>query len=219
VQKISLLAVGIALLCYSAVSPRTLPTVEYNEKFYENIRLVSLMMIAPSLTFLMVFDPRENDINKEVGAFYLSFTIGYGLIFFLEIIFTTVIRLGVFSWFEPDVFQLTPQVPSLVLPWVLRENRYRPKRITLFAADFATTCVACPIIEEYVKLKILQWSARLPRYVLLSGRMVHPLFRSSSHLVVLCKEISNGRRKSRPRTRKRSACELKQYLAILVTLR
>lgn len=53
----------------------------------------------------------------------------------------------------------------LVLPWVLRENRYRPKRITLFAADFGTSCIACPIIEEYIKLRILQWSVKLPRYV------------------------------------------------------
>lgn len=127
------------------------------------------MMIAPILSFLLVFDPKENDINKDVNAFYIAFTVGYGVTFLLQILFTTAIRLGVFSWLEPDVFQLTPQVPSLVLPWVLRENRYRPKRITLFAADFATSCVACPIIEEYVKLKILQWSARLPRFVLVSG--------------------------------------------------
>ena len=123
------------------------------------------MMIAPLLTFLMVFDPKENDINKSVNAFYMAFTVGYGVTFLLQLVFTTAIRLGVFSWFEPDIFQLTPQVPTLVLPWVLRENRYRPKRITLFAADFATSCVASPIIEEYIKLKIVQWSVRLPRYV------------------------------------------------------
>ena len=145
------------------MSPRTLPPLEYNEKFYENVKIVSLMMIAPLLTFILVFDPKENDINNAVNTFYISFTIGYGLTFLLQLVFTTAIRLGVFSWLEPDVFQLTPQVPVLVLPWVLRENRYRPKRITLFAADFATSCVAGPIIEEYVKLKILQWSVRLPR--------------------------------------------------------
>jgi len=161
----SVLAIGVALLCYSAVSPRTLPTDEYNEKFVGNIKIVSLMMIAPIFSFLLVFDPKENDINNEINAFYIAFSVGYGLTFLLQLVFTTAIRLGVFAWLEPDVFQLTPQVPSVVLPWVLRENRYRPKRITLFAADFATSCVAGPIIEEYVKLKILQWTARLPRYV------------------------------------------------------
>lgn len=158
-----MVAIGLTLLCYTAVSPRTLPTVEYNEKFYENVKNVSLMMVAPILNFLLVFDPKENNINNAVNANYLAFTVGYGLTFLMQLIFTTFIRLSVFSWLEPDVFHLTPQVPMLVLPWVLRENSYRPKRITLFAADFTTSCVAGPIIEEFVKLKILQWSVRLPR--------------------------------------------------------
>ena len=100
-----------------------------------------------------------------MNAFYEAVTIGYGLAFVLQVVFTTFIRLVVFWWFEPDVFKLTPQVPALVLPWVLRENRYRTKRITLFAADYATSCVAGPVIEEYVKLKILQWSSQLSRFV------------------------------------------------------
>ena len=88
---------------------------------------------------------------------------GYILSFVLEIVATTFLRLLVFSFSEPDIFQLTPEVPSFVLPWVLRENKYRPKRITLFAADFVTSCVASPIIEEYIKLKVVEWSIRLPR--------------------------------------------------------
>lgn len=81
----------------------------------------------------------------------------------LEIILTTAIRLGVFAFWEPNIFKLSPKVPRLVLPWVVRENKYKPKRITLFAADFLSSCVAGPIVEEYVKLKILQLSVRLPR--------------------------------------------------------
>lgn len=83
--------------------------------------------------------------------------------FMLEVVWTTVLRLGVFLIWEPAIFKLTPAVPTIVLPWVLRENKYRPKRITLFAADFVTSCVAAPIIEEYIKLKIVQLSGRLPR--------------------------------------------------------
>jgi hypothetical protein len=93
----------------------------------------------------------------------VSFTLGYTLAFVLEIIVTTALRLGVFMIWEPAIFSLTPKVPSIILPWVLREKQYRPKRITLFAADFATSCVASPIIEEYLKLKIVQWTASLPR--------------------------------------------------------
>jgi hypothetical protein len=203
---LSVFGIVIALLCYSAVSPRTLPAIEYNEKFYENLKIVSLMMIAPLLTFLMVFDPKENDINKAVNAFYMAFTLGYGVTFLLQIVLTTVIRLGIFSWFEPDIFQLTPEVPTLVLPWVLRENRYRPKRITLFAADFATSCVASPIIEEYIKLKIVQWSVRLPRCVSKHGRNCGLLHRS---YLIYCSclhytETLNGPKRHRRKTKRRS---------------
>lgn len=113
--------------------------------------------------FLSVFDAKENDVNELVSTFYTSFTVGYVLSFLLEIMFTTIIRLGVFLIWEPAIFSLAPTVPVIVLPWTLREHRYRPKRITLFAADFATSCVAAPVIEEFIKLKILQLSIKLPR--------------------------------------------------------
>lgn len=90
---------------------------------------------------------------------------GYILAFVSEIIVTTLLRLGVFLLWEPAIFSLTPEVPTIILPWVLREKQYRPKRITLFACDFGASCIASPIIEEYLKLKIVQWTAFLPRYV------------------------------------------------------
>lgn len=74
-----------------------------------------------------------------------------------------MIRLAVFCIWEPFIFSLTPTVPLIVLPWTLRDHKYRPKRITLFAADFTTTCIAAPIIEEYIKLKVMQLSTNLPR--------------------------------------------------------
>jgi hypothetical protein len=57
-----------------------------------------------------------------------------------------------------------PSMPPLfVLPWVLREYKYRPKRITLLVADIVTSCVACPIIEEFIKLRLLQWTMPLSK--------------------------------------------------------
>ena len=91
---------------------------------------------------------------------------GYILAFVSEIVVTTLLRLGVFLLWEPAIFSLTPDVPTIILPWVLREKQYRPKRITLFACDFGASCIASPVIEEYLKLKIVQWTAFLPRYVL-----------------------------------------------------
>ena len=162
-QKGTFILLSVMLLAYCAVSPRTLPVVEYNKRFKENLGTTALVLIAPILTSIAVFDAKENDINTFISTFYTAFTVGYLLCFLLEIFATTILRLLVFSAWEPAIFQLTPTVPSIILPWVLRENKYRPKRITLFAADFVTSCLASPIIEEYMKFKLVQWSVRLPR--------------------------------------------------------
>jgi hypothetical protein len=164
IQQISFMMMMTALLCYSAVSPRTLPLTEYNLRFYENIQSVSLSAVVPIISMVSVFDARENDVNRIVNTFFFSFTLGYTMAFAGEVVMATVVRLLTFFWFEPNIFSLTPMVPVPILPWVLRECKYRPKRITLLAADFGTSCVAAPFIEEYMKLKIVQWFVDLPRY-------------------------------------------------------
>jgi hypothetical protein len=156
----------VSLGSYVGVSPRNLLLIEYNLRFYDNFRLVSLATIAPALFMLSVFDARENDINSVVKTFYFSFTAGYVLTFATEIVATTCIRLFIFRWLEKEAFSSAPRVPAPVLPWVLREINYRPKRISLVAADFLTTCIASPIIEEYMKLKLLEWTVDLSRYVI-----------------------------------------------------
>ena len=176
IQKISLMLVSVALACYAGVSPRTLPLTEYNLKFYENFQLVSLALISPAIKFISVFDARENDVNHAVNTFFASFVLGFPMAFMLEIVATTLIRLAVFAWFEPSIFSLAPKIPLLVIPWTLRENRYRPKRITLLAADFCASCVAAPVIEEYVKLKTLQWTTNLRK----NFRWVHKTSSSKS---------------------------------------
>ena len=110
----------------------------------------------------LLFTPLKNP-PFQISTFYASATLGCFFALMLEIISTTLIRLGVFCIWEPSIFSLTPTVPLIVLPWTLRDHKYRPKRITLFAADFTTTCIAAPIIEEYVKLKVMQLSTQLPR--------------------------------------------------------
>lgn len=162
VQKISFSLVCVALASYAAVSPRHLPPDQYNEGFFNNLRIVALAGLVPITNMLLVFDGKENDINSVVGAFFVSSSVGYVVTFCAEIAITTVLRLALFRWLEPKVFSLTPTVPLAILPWVLRENKYRPRRITLFAADFLTSCVASPIIEEYIKLVILGICVSLP---------------------------------------------------------
>ena len=162
-QKAATCLILSAVCCYSAVSPRSLPLVEYNQQFYDNMKIASLAMVPPSLVSLLVMDLTENDINRLASCFYHAFTLGYVVVFVLEIVATTMIRLAVFLCWERQIFQLVPKVPLLVLPWVLREHKYRPKRITLFAADVITSCVVSPLIEEWFKLVILQWTVQLPK--------------------------------------------------------
>jgi hypothetical protein len=162
-QKIGFIAGVVSLLCYSAVSPRTLPLNEYNLKFYDNLRMVVTCTLMPILILSCVFDYRENDINSVIHSFFVSFCFGYPLTFVAEIAVTTMIRLALFSQLEHGIFALTPKIPMIVLPWVLRETKYRPKRITLIAADFAASVVASPVIEEVVKLLLLQLTVKLAK--------------------------------------------------------
>ena len=73
-QKITFMILGVMLVSYCAVSPRTLPIVEYNVRFKENIEIVSLVLIAPILSSILVFDAKENDLNKFVSANKLFYT-------------------------------------------------------------------------------------------------------------------------------------------------
>ncbi|KAL7429931.1 hypothetical protein ACHAXH_002289 [Discostella pseudostelligera] len=163
IHKLIFATMSMALLSYCAVSPRSLPFPEYNRLFLQNLTIVGIgAAIAPIVLFLGAFDGRHNNINSAIGTFHVSFTLGYALAFVSEIFVTTAVRLGVFMVWEPQIFSLTPKVPSIILPWVLREKHYKPKRITLFAADFGASCIASPIIEEYLKLRLVQWTCKLP---------------------------------------------------------
>lgn len=212
-QKVATCLAAVAVVCYSAVSPRTLPFAEYNAKFYDNLNLAALVVLPPlSILWFLFVDwkaqPSPQDQQQQqllsselqskdrrhqtvsllatpstkpnnvyydlVNAIYSSFIFGYLWAFAMEIVLTTLLRLAVFSWWEPDLFAgpggsapTSPTPPPWpILPWVLRDYKYRPKRITLLMADFVTSCVASPVVEEYVKLRILQWTIPLAKYVL-----------------------------------------------------
>lgn len=162
-QQISLLLAAGSFACFVAVSPRTLPFDEYRLRIIENLRIVSLALLFPFFNMALVYDGNLNNLNSVINTFFASCSVGYTMAFASEVLVATFIRLAVFSFLEKGIFGLSPRIPIFILPWVLRENGYRPKRITLFAADFLTSCVASPVVEEFFKLKILQWSATLPR--------------------------------------------------------
>jgi hypothetical protein len=163
IQNLATCLLLSTVVCYLAVSPRNLPLVHYNQKFYEILRIAYLTTIPPVLVGLLVVEHTENNINRLVSGFYYAFTLGYVGTFCAQIFSATWIRLAVFCWWERNVFELAPNVPLPIIPWVLREHKYRPKRIILFVQDFVTSCVARPLIEEFMELKILQWRVLLPK--------------------------------------------------------
>ena len=79
VRNIALILVIVALFAYAAVSPRTLPLTDYNEQFYENLRIAFLSTLAPVCYIISVFDAKENDINAVISTFFHSFVFGYAV--------------------------------------------------------------------------------------------------------------------------------------------
>lgn len=190
------MSVVASLLAYAAVSPRSLPLTEYNLQFYENLRLLSLVVIAPTVYMASTFDAKESDLNSFTHTFFCTFSLGYLLTFVVEIIATTGLRLAVFTFLEREVFSLTPKVALPILPWVLKEQHYRPKRITLLVVDFLTSCILCPIIEESMKLMLLINTSNLPRYVYSPPRLVvNPSHRSCLKRNFRWKTKASSRRK------------------------
>lgn len=177
-------------MAYSAVSPgRNLSMYEFNQRYNEVLRLVAWTSLPPLVAFWFgmadVLDersiassqnlddededqpirrrnPHKTTMPKLVSAFFNSFTWGYCLLFALQVVATTLARLAIFFRWERPVFELTPKIPVLIIPWVLRENGYKPKRITLIVQDFFTSCLLSPIIEEYLKVVLLQMT-KLPK--------------------------------------------------------
>lgn len=107
-------------------------------------------------------NPHKTTVATLIDAFYNAFTWGYCLLFGLQIVATTVGRLAIFFKWERPVFDLTPNIPLLIVPWVLREHGYKPKRITLIVQDFVASCLLSPILEEYLKLMLLKMT-KLPK--------------------------------------------------------
>jgi hypothetical protein len=125
---------------------------------------------------LVITDENDNDEDDRqkpnnhhktttstlVNAFCNAFSFGYCLLFCLQVVGTTFIRLGIFFKWERSILNLTPDIPLVIIPWVLREHGYKPKRITLIVQDFVASCLLSPILEEYLKLILLQRS-KLPK--------------------------------------------------------
>merc|ERR1712118_253342 len=74
-----------------------------------------------------------------------------------ELIIASILRIMILNVFEPKVFNLFPNTPSIILPWALHEHGYLPRRITMYMFSFINGCFVGPIIEELFKLRMLRY--------------------------------------------------------------
>lgn len=73
IQKLVFSSMGIALLSYCAVSPRSLPFPEYNRLFLQNLFTVGLGAFPQLITLLCVYDGKYNNINTVVSRLMILF--------------------------------------------------------------------------------------------------------------------------------------------------
>ncbi len=151
VGSLVLLATGLA---YLAVVPRNAPTQHYNYLFKTNLLLVSASMAWPLLLLGLMYNSQEININYLIRTFFTAATAGYVGAFVGEIVVATAVKLLAFYHLEPKMHATCPEIPSIHLPWVWKEDctGYRPRLVTLLVADLTINCLASPVIEETVKL-------------------------------------------------------------------
>jgi hypothetical protein len=75
--------------------------------------------------------------------------------FFHSYIFFICIYL--FSVFDPSAFNLSPDIPPVLFPWLLSNQFYLPKRITLLLSTILDNCIVAPLIEEYFKYLLFKF--------------------------------------------------------------
>ena len=165
VTRVGIMALLATALAYVAVVPRSAPTQQYNYLFKLNVLLLLSSMAWPTLLLGLMYNARDVNVNDVVRTFFTAFTSGYVLSFLSEVVLATAVKLGALLWLEPGIADACRDVPVIYLPWVWKDRcgGYRPKLYTLLGADLIINCVACPVIEEAMKLACYRWCTYLRR--------------------------------------------------------
>ncbi|CBJ32640.1 conserved unknown protein [Ectocarpus siliculosus] len=130
-------AAGIATAgAFLAVSPNNAPRDLYLALFRRNLGLIAASLVGPAVYSFLLYDGSKANINTYVRVVTFAFTWGYLISFALEIVAATSFQLCVLAVMEPKAFDLTPHVPAIFLPWVLRPFRGRAATATA-ASDAA----------------------------------------------------------------------------------
>lgn len=152
VMKLGSVCVMGVFLAYLAVVPRDAPTQEYNFLFKRNILLLLSSLAGPILLMCFMYNGKELNINELVQCYHCGFTTGYLFSFGLEIILATITRVSSFWFFDRSIFEMLQDIPVIYIPWVWKDEGYRPRMLALFLSEFLLSCIAAPVVEESVKL-------------------------------------------------------------------
>ncbi|CAM9482022.1 unnamed protein product [Pylaiella littoralis] len=147
---------------FLAVSPNNAPRDQYLALFRRNLGLIAASLVGPAVYSFLLYDGSKANINTYVRVVTFAFTWGYLITFALEIVAATFFQLCMLAVVEPAAFKLTPHVPAIFLPWVLREHGYVPSSLFSCAADLLSFCVGAPIVECAMMVWIVRRLGALP---------------------------------------------------------
>jgi len=144
------------LLAMASVTPRHgLSHEAYNYLFKDSVFRLGMSAVWPVLTMFSMFRNRDANINTAIDVFVRSLSLTFPMVWLVQAIFATVLRLGVLRVLEPDVFKIK-SVPIFLLPWSLADNDYFPSRTTMAVMSTLNICFMSPIVEEVLKVVLLK---------------------------------------------------------------
>jgi hypothetical protein len=94
VLKLTGVVVTFMVLSYLAVSPRSLPLIEYNQAYKENLLRVAGSIAGPLLMMTVLQYGSHANINDVIGRFVSSCTIGYVTLVAVEFVIATIVKLA-----------------------------------------------------------------------------------------------------------------------------
>lgn len=92
ILKVASFLVICSFLSYFSVAPNSLPLIEYNKVFKDNLLRVGKSFVWPVLLLSKVYIS-EYDINSVISKFLFSSTVGYLSLYVIETIAATAVRM------------------------------------------------------------------------------------------------------------------------------
>ena len=182
--KLIMICILGGCLSYISIVPRNAFVEDYNKMFKETLLRLLLSSIWPTFLMWLLFEEKDANVNQVVDSFVKSFFQLYPTVCTIELILVTVSRIAILNVFEPNVFNLFPNTPSIILPWTLHQHGYITRRITMYMFSFINGCCIGPIIEEFFKIRML-------RHVM--KNLGHDKKRDMSHKSKLGEKLKNAK--------------------------